>query len=280
MRQVPLREIFAMRTLLAAALFLSFLGTASSAPKKLLLVGCPPDGHPPQTHEYMAGLNILKKCLSSAKDLDITVVEALGAWKDGPELMARSDAVGLFLSEGARWLAEDPKRLAALKQVADRKGGLAVIHWGMGTKDAKYIEPFLALFGGCHGGPDRKYVVVETTLTVASPKHPVASGLPGSIKIKDEFYYRLKAVKGPEGIQPLITAKIEDKDETVAWVWERPAGGRSFGFSGLHFHDNWAREEYRRMVAQGVLWTLDVPIPERGVDVPVKEEDLKVKGSN
>ena len=39
------------------------------------------------------------------------------------------------------------------------------------------------------------------------------------------------------------------------------AAERSFGFSGLHFHDNWRLPEYRRLVAQGVLWSLKLPIP-------------------
>jgi hypothetical protein len=31
------------------------------------------------------------------------------------------------------------------------------------------------------------------------------------------------------------------------------------------------------MVSQGVLWTLDMAIPEKGLPVKVSEEDLKVK---
>ena len=64
--------------------------------------------------------------------------------------------------------------------------------------------------------------------------------------------------------------KIEDREETVAWAWERPEGGRSFGFSGLHFHDNWRLPEYRRLVTQGVLWTLKLPVPAEGVAIDDK----------
>jgi len=57
------------------------------------------------------------------------------------------------------------------------------------------------------------------------------------------------------------------------------AAGRrpSFGFSGLHFHDNWRKPEYRRLAAQAVLWTLKKPIPPDGLKVEVTEEDLKAK---
>lgn len=262
-----------MRTLLILSAALGLISSAgAAAPKKLLLVGCGPDGHPPQTHEYMAGLGVLKKCLEGIEGVEVNLVKAFGGWRDGPELMARSDGVVLFVSEGARWLQEDPKRLDALRQVAKRKGGLAVIHWGMGTKDAKPIDDFLALFGACHGGPDRKYAVVEAELK--AEEHPLASGIPAKFKVKDEFYYRLKVVKA-DGLKPILRASIEGKEEMVSWAWQRPGGGRSFGFSGLHFHDNWRREEYRRLVAQGVLWTLDLPIPAKGLPVKVSEEELK-----
>jgi peptidyl-prolyl cis-trans isomerase A (cyclophilin A) len=70
-------------------------------------------------------------------------------------------------------------------------------------------------------------------------------------------------------VTPIVQAEIEGKPETVGWTWERPGGGRAFGFSGLHFHRNWAREEYRRLVTQGVLWTVGLPIPAEGLDVKV-----------
>jgi type 1 glutamine amidotransferase len=171
----------------------------------------------------------------------------------------------LFVSEGAKWLNNDPKRLTAFQACAKRKAGLSVLHWGMGTKDAKNIEPFVALFGGCHGGPDRKYKVLETEAFAAKAKqHPIQNGL-GKFKTRDEFYYTLKFPKS--GSLPILQARIDGADQTVAWAYERGDGGRSFGFSGLHFHENWQLPEYRRLVVQGVLWTMDVPIPKNGINV-------------
>jgi len=69
--------------------------------------------------------------------------------------------------------------------------------------------------------------------------------------------------------------EIDGHEETIAWAWERPDGGRSFGFTGLHYHENWRREEYRRLVAQGVVWTLKKPIPKDGLKVAVTDDDLK-----
>ena len=103
---------------------------------------------------------------------------------------------------------------------------------------------------------------METELTPAE-KHSVTTNL-SPFKIKDEFYYKLKLGKS---VRPVLTANIDGKMETVAWSWERPDGGRSFGFSGLHFHENWQLPEYRRLVTQAILWTLDLPIPRDGLDV-------------
>jgi type 1 glutamine amidotransferase len=174
-------------------------------------------------------------------------------------------------------MEQDPKRHAALQRLAARKGAIVALHWAIGTREAKPIDGCLKLIGGCHGGPDRKYKVVEDAeAQVADPKHPVATGI-DNFRVRDEFYYRLKFVKPDGGIQPVLRVAIDGEVETVAWTWERPDGGRSFGFSGLHFHDNWRLREYRRLVAQGVLWTLGMDIPKKGLDVKVTEDDLRIK---
>jgi type 1 glutamine amidotransferase len=264
------------RTLLALALAALLAAPAwAEAPKKLLLIGQGPDGHPATTHEYMAGLKVLERCLKPVKGVEVTTARADEPWKEGPDLIGRSDGVVIFLAEGARWLNADAKVHEALTKLAARGGGVAVLHWGMGTKDARNIDAALKLLGGCHGGPDRKYKVLEAEAAPADAKHPVLAGV-GKFKVKDEFYYKLKFAKDGK-LTPLLRVPIDGEDETVAWAWERPDGGRSFGFSGLHFHDNWKLPEYRRLVAQGVLWALKLPVPKDGLPVEVKDEDLKLK---
>lgn len=242
--------------------------------RRVLLIGQGPDNHPWSTHEYMAGVELLARGLQQQDGLQVIVTRADEPWADGPELLDNADAAVVFVSQGAQWLQNDPQRLAAFRRLAGRKGGLAVLHWGMGTREAEPVADFVALFGACHGGPDRRYKVLETTLRPASAGHPVLSGLE-PFAIHDEFYYTLKQTSEP-GLLPLLAAEIDDAPHMVAWGWERPDGGRSFGFSGLHFHRNWERDEYRRLVLQGVLWTLGRPIPESGVEFPVTPADLEV----
>jgi type 1 glutamine amidotransferase len=264
----------ALSSLLVLLLGLSPVG-AQEAKKKLLLIGQGPDDHPATTHEYMAGLRVLAKCLSPVRDIEVTTARADGPWKEGPELIDRADGVVLFVSEGAKWTTTDAKRHEALARLAKRGGGIVVLHWAMGTREAGPITEFVKLAGACHGGPDRKYGVFETTAEIADPKHAISVGM-SAFTVKDEFYYRLKLAQPEKNVTPLLRVSINGEKEMVAWCWERPDKGRSFGFSGLHFHANWKLPEYRRLVSQGTLWTLKLPIPRDGLAVEVTEGDLKL----
>ena len=245
---------------------LAFLASPllSAEPKLLLLLGQKPDGHPPNTHEYMPGQRKLAKILEKVPGVRCQVIQADSPWKEGPSLLEKADGVVLFVSEGARWVHEDPRRYQAFAKLAARKGGFVGIHWGIGTRSADHISPYLSLLGACHGGPDRKYKVVRARFQVAT-KHPATFGVE-SFQVKDEFYYRLKTAKEGRMI-PLIRTRIDGRDEMVSWAWERPGGGRSAGFSGLHFHDNWKHLAYQRLVAQATLWTLGIKVPGKGLEI-------------
>lgn len=245
------------------------------ARQRILLLGQKPDSHPAATHEYMAGVNLLARLLAKTPGLQTIVVQADSPWKDGPELLDGADGAILFLTEGARWVSEEPQRLEAFRRLAKRGGALACLHWGMGTRDAAPVADFTALFGACHGGPDRKYQVLKVRAAAASTSHPVLAGI-APFDVHDEFYYALKRPVAQSGLKltPLIKVPIDGSDESVAWGAERPDGGRSFGFSGLHFHENWKLTEYRRLVLQGILWTLKRPIRVGGEPVDVSPDDL------
>ncbi len=198
-------------------------------------------------------MRIVQQMLSKIPGLEIELINADSPWPEGPELLAKADGVVLFVSEGAHWVREDPRRREAFARLAQRGGGLSVLHWGMGTRDAANIADFVRLFGGCHGGPDRRYKVVDVHCEFAT--HPVTEGIK-PFDVHEEFYFKLKLPQAAKGLTPLLQVNIEGSDETVCWAWNRPEQGRSFGFSGLHFHENWSVAQYRRLVAQGILWTV------------------------
>ena len=123
-----------LRGIQCCILAVAIAATASAeSPKRLLLVGQGPDGHPPATHEYVAGLKILKRCLQPVKGLEIASVRADEPWKEGPELLERADGVVLFLCEGAKWMQQDAKRMKGLSSLAKRGGGIVALHWGGGS---------------------------------------------------------------------------------------------------------------------------------------------------
>ena len=258
----------------------------NARPQRLLLIGQGPDGsHKRTTHEYFAGVNLLARLLRDQPKLETIVVSADGDWRDGPQLLDRADAAILFVAEGAKWLSAEPARLAAFRDLAKRGGGLGVLHWGTGTRTAEPIDPFVQLFGACHGGPDRKFKEFDQVLPqLANAEHPILRGIkPFDAPVREEFYFALKQASKTGGVTlvdaesamtPLLRIPAENESGTVAWCWERPDHGRSFGFTGLHYHDNWKHESYRRFIAQSTLWILQREIPAAGLDVSTTAHDL------
>ena len=255
-------------------LFLLTTCTGLAAPKRLLLIGQSSDGHPAGTHEFMAGVRVVEALLQPfGQEIETSAVKADEPWPDGPKLIDAADGVVLLVTQGAQWMQTDPERHAALKRLAARKGAIVALHWSIGAKDERFIAGQLALLGGTRGGPQRRYIILENEVRLAERDHPVLRGL-NDFRVKDEFYYRLDLAAPSPAFHPLLTTTIEGREETICWAWERPDGGRSFGFVGLHFHANWERTEYRRLVTQAILWSLDLPIPERGVKAEVDPKTL------
>jgi type 1 glutamine amidotransferase len=268
-------QILSAGRCLAVVILLSLAAhTCQSAEpaKKLLIIGDKPDGHPPTTHEFMAGAHVLEELLKRNKGLEVTVVDGKEPWEDGAELIRQADAVVIFVSEGGKWVQGNSRRHEALTQLAARGGGISALHWGIGAKDDKYVDGYQKLIGGIHGGSDRKYTKLKTKVNTAE-NHPITRGV-GQFEIEDEFYYQLKFAKDGK-LTPIVQATLDGALETVSWAWERPDGGRSFGFGMLHYHANWKDEAYRHIVTQGVLWTMKMDVPPEGVDVSVNDEMSK-----
>jgi type 1 glutamine amidotransferase len=291
-RRSPNRFVLVLLLAGVCEVFVASSMLNAAEPKRLLLVGQGPDGHPAATHEFMAGLGILEKCLSRVEGLKVMTVKADEPWKEGPQMLKEADGVVLYVSQGAKWMQADAGLYDAFAAFAARGGGLVALHWSVGAKDAKYIEGQLKLLGGSRGGPQRKYTVADFDVRLPTPDHPIVRGIK-PFAVHDELYYRLDFVKGANGddgkhgdakadgekrlkFDRIFAATIDDREETVAWAWERPDDGRSFGYVGMHFHENWKMPEYRRLATQAALWTLKMDIPKDGVSVEFAAADLKL----
>src|SRR5262245_19664319 len=106
------------------AFFLLCASCLAAEPKRLLLIGQGPDGHPPTTHEFMGGVRVMEALLAQFSEIKTTSVKADGAWPEGPGLIDKADGVLLLVSQGAKWMQEDAARHEAFKRLAARKGAI------------------------------------------------------------------------------------------------------------------------------------------------------------
>jgi len=73
-----------------------------------------------------------------------------------------------------------------------------------------------------------------------------------------------KRPDGPHSGNPAVRART-GMHEHLAWAHQRPDGGRGFGFTGGHFHWNWAHNDFRKAALNGIAWTAGIEIPSSGL---------------
>jgi type 1 glutamine amidotransferase len=62
-----------------------------------------------------------------------------------------------------------------------------------------------------------------------------------------------------------MAAVSAGQKQHVAWAYERANGGRGFGFTGGHFHQNWQQDDFRKIVLNALIWTAKGEVPVKGV---------------
>ena len=45
--------------------------------------------------------------------------------------------------------------------------------------------------------------------------------------------------------------------QVTAWSYERDGGGRGFGYTGGHFHDNWQDDNARQLILNAISWVVE-----------------------
>jgi hypothetical protein len=59
-------------------------------------------------------------------------------------------------------------------------------------------------------------------------------------------------------------------------VYERPNGGRGFGFTGMHTHWTWGNNGFRKSVLNALVWIAKAEVPPNGVETkPLTVADLQ-----
>jgi type 1 glutamine amidotransferase len=276
--------------LLAAALLvagLPFFATAQNQPrpKKIVLMGMATD-HAKGEHEYMAGLAILAECLKETPGVEVTVIKVNFKGKGWPEeakALEDADCVVCYCKTAGTYFLADGERKEKFHQIMKKGAGFVSLHWAVETTKALGTPEFMSILGGYYepNYSDNPH----NTATVQQPdtQHPIARGWK-PFEARDEFYYKIRLM--PEA-KAVMSATVMDRkktvfpNETIGWIYKRqdkgPLGdGRSFGFTGGHFHLNWGIPEFRRMIVNGILWTAGIDVPQGGAPVDLKAPVPKI----
>lgn len=264
---------------------------AAPTKKKLIvfLAGGPSHGY--GAHEHRAGFELLAKRLEAA-DVGIETRIVIG-WPDDVSLLTKADAVVINSDGGTKHLAAD--HTEDLKQLTDTGVSIGMMHYAVIPPDEAAWPVYRDAMGGYYETFWSVNPIWEAEFT-RLPEHPVTRGV-RPFTIRDEWYFHMRFQPEMKGVTPLLTAIPPDamrqrKDgahsgnphvraalgqpEHVAWVYERPGGGRGFGFTGAHWHWNWAHDDYRTLVLNALVWLAGGDVPEGGVpsETPTLDELL------
>jgi type 1 glutamine amidotransferase len=241
---------------------------ADPPPRKILLVASQAD-HPWATHMYEHECRLLAKCLENTPG--VQPVTSVG-WPQEEALIVDVKAIVFYCKHAGDVLLGEAQR-EQCERLLRQGAGLTAIHWSTGA-DVKYGPAFLDVLGGWFNRAHSGLSTGKSRLTKADPKHPIGNGWK-EWEIHDEFYLNLRF---HEDARPLLTVKVNGEDQVVGWTFERAnsQGGRSFGTTLGHFHDNFAREDFRRLLVNGILWTAHIDVPAKGANVTVDERYIRL----
>lgn len=250
--------------------------------KRILLVAGR-KSHGPGDHEFFAGTAILMNLLKQTPG--VWPIMARDGWPKNEKLFDTADCVVMYMDGGSGHPAiQKPERTALIQKQLDRGAGWVNLHYAVEypAKVGKTVQNWM---GGYYetGFSTNPHWSAEIR---SLPKHPITRGVK-PFTLEDEWYFNMRFADDLKGITPILQALPPDdrrrtpaakaragQIETMAWAFERAGGGRSFGFTGGHFHRNWADEDFRRVVVNAVLWCTKIEVPEGGAKVEFNPADL------
>ena len=255
--------------------------SADDMRKKRIVFIAGPASHGFGEHEHPAGCRLLANRLNAVNALSAEVYEKLPA--DDTALL-NADAVIIF-GDGA---SRNPLngRQNTLEKLAESKTGIGIMHWALDPARELYktVRDSIGGFFAQNWSINPMWTAEFSEL----PKHPITSGV-NPFTIKDEWYYHMKFVPQLKNVTPVLSvlppvstlvrpdgpysnnthvrkAVLKNKQpQHLAWAYTRPNGGRGFGFSGGHFHWNWANDDFRKLLLNAAAWLAGANIPNIGI---------------
>ena len=290
--------------LIVAAFALFTTSVYSKDAGTLVLVAGKPS-HPPRMHEFNAGVQLLAKCLhQGAPKLHVRVV--LNGWPKDESVFDGADAVVFYMDGGPKHevVQDGGARIPKIEEWVKRGVGIGCMHYGVEVEAGKAGGQFKRWIGGHYEDAFSCNPIWEPNFT-SFPEHPVTRGVK-PFQIQDEWYFNIRFVdsfnadgaKESDGMKfvPILVAKPGDavrngpyvypkgpyphiqaasgRNEAMMWTIERPDGGRGFGFTGGHFHNNWGNDQFRKTILNGLVWVAKGEVPAGGIECTVTPADL------
>ncbi len=254
--------------------------TAKGAePSKIVVIAGRPS-HGPGEHEFNAGARLLVKCLKES-NLGIEPVLVTGGWPRDESVFKGAKSIVFFMDGGGGHPMINPREhLKTIGAFMDQGVGLACLHYAVEFPKGEVGDQVLDWLGGYY---ETNYSDNPHNKTLVTPRadHPISRGVK-TFTANDEWYFKIRFRPDDARVTPVLVAETlvgHDKktynDQVVAWATERQDGGRSFGFTGAHFHKNWGDDDFRKLVLNAILWTARVDVPSGGVKSDVSDEELK-----
>ena len=254
--------------------------------------------HGPGEHEFRAGCMLLVRALNDQSGLPVKA-EVIQGWPADASVLDGAKAI-VFYSDGTSVVGKGWEKTDALARAGT---GLMFMHYAVHPSKAdgeKFFRPWIGGAFEDNWSVNPHWVADMETL----PGHPVSRGIQGPVRCFDEFYYNMRFRPNRGEVLDLATATPSrdrvvryinmwnehgvaglDKKQTLMWGVERPDGGRGVGFTGGHYHRNWAVDGFRTLVLNAIVWTAGLEVPASGVkSLAVTEDDLNAnlddKGPN
>jgi type 1 glutamine amidotransferase len=282
-----------LRFVVAMSLCCISVAVSASEAKKIVFVAGKPS-HGPAQHEHRAGCLLLKSCLDKVPGFSSVVYS--NGWPSDPAAFDGVSSVVLYMDGGPGHPALQDDRLRELDSLMKKGVGLVCLHYATEPSIEKGEKEFLNWIGGAfeiNWSVNPTWDADFKTL----PKHAITHGVK-PFSSHDEWYFHLRFPAAMKGITPILTAVAPEstmsrKDGThegnpaaresvnkrepqvVAWACERQDGGRGFGFTGGHYHENWGNDDVRKLVLNAIVWSAKAKVPADGIKSSVTPEQLK-----
>jgi hypothetical protein len=292
-----------MAPLLIAVLLIGGTHILNGANKRIVLIAGRPS-HAPGEHEFRAGSMLLQKALSGVTGVTVDVITmgwptktVDGQTVDDNTALDNADAVVIYADGGGGHPAIQRDHVKVLDALAAKGVGMGFAHYGVEVPAGASGEAMQRWNAGYY---ETNFSVnpMWTPAFETFPNHPVTRGVK-PFGNHDEWYFNMRWTADAslmKRLTPILTAKPSDevrkgpyvspkgpyphiiadsgKVETMMWVYERPDGGRSFGFTGGHTHTNWGDVNQRKVVLNALLWIAKVDVPRNGVEDSITAADL------